>query len=291
MTLAIQTSALQVRYGDTVALHDIDLDLPGGKIYGLLGRNGAGKTSLLATLAGFRKPSTGTVRVGGQPVFENARVTTRVCLIREDGGVGDTTDNLGDVLSMARMLRPGWDEKYAAELMDRFALPRKKTIGALSRGQRSAFGVVVGLASRADVTMFDEAHLGMDAPTRQLFLDELLRDYVARPRTFVVSTHLIEEQSPVFEQVLILHDGALLVHEELDELRGRGVSVTGPAHVVDDFVFGLTVLGQEQLGPTKRAMVYGTLGEDSLRAARAHGLEIGPVALQDLFIHLTGGVR
>ncbi|WP_328473937.1 ABC transporter ATP-binding protein [Actinoplanes sp. NBC_00393] len=291
MTLSIQTANLQLRYGDTHAVDDVSLDLPGGKIYGLLGRNGAGKTSLLAALAGFRKPFAGTVHVGGEPVFENLRNTTRICLIREDGGVGDPTDNLADVLSMARMLRPSWDDKYADELMDRFALPRKKTISALSRGQRSAFGVVVGLASRAELTMFDEAHLGMDAPTRQLFLDEVLREYVARHRTFVISTHLIEEQSPIFERVLILHEGTLLLHEDLDELRARGVSVTGPAGIVDDFVFGLTVLGEERLGPTKRAMIYGALGEDSLRAARAHGLELGPVAVQDLFIHLTGGAR
>ncbi|MEV6302046.1 ABC transporter ATP-binding protein [Actinoplanes sp. NPDC051861] len=290
MTPSIQISDLQVRYGDTVALHDIALDLPGGKIYGLLGRNGAGKTTLLSAVAGFRKPSAGSVRLGGEPVFENPRNTTRICLITEGGGVGDSTDNLRDVLDMARMLRPGWDDKYAEELLERFALPRKKSLGALSRGQRSAFGVVVGLASRAPLTMFDEAHLGMDAPTRRLFLDELLRDYVATQRTFVISTHLIEEQSPVFERVLILHEGRVMLHEELDELRSRGVSVTGPSAVVDDFVFGLTVLGEERLGPTKRVMVYGTLAEDSVRAARTHGLELGPVALQDLFIHLTGGV-
>ncbi|MFC7533099.1 ATP-binding cassette domain-containing protein [Actinoplanes sp. GCM10030250] len=290
MTLSITTTGLQIRYGDTVAVDNLDLDLPGGKIYGLLGRNGAGKTSLLSVLAGFRKPSAGTVRVGGEPVFENSGRTTQICLIGEGSGVGDGTDKLADVLDMVRKLRPSWDHEYAAELMKRFALPARKSLSALSRGQRSAFGVVIGLASRAPVTMFDEAHLGMDAPTRQLFADELLRDYVDRPRTFVISTHLIEEQSPIFEQVLIVHQGKLLVHEEVDELRSRGVSVTGPAGLVDDFVFGLTVLGEERLGPTKRAMVYGALGEDSVRAAKTAGLELGPVALQDLFIHLTGGV-
>ncbi|MEU4689359.1 ABC transporter ATP-binding protein [Actinoplanes sp. NPDC023714] len=287
MTLAIRTTDLRVRYGDTEALHGLDLDLPGGKIYGLLGRNGAGKSTLLAALAGFRKPSAGTVRIGGEPVFENLAVTTRICLIREDGAVGDPSDNLGDVLDMARHLRPSWDKRYAEQLMDRFALPRKKTISALSRGQRSAFGVVVGLASRAPLTLFDEAHLGMDAPTRQLFLDELLRDYLERPRTFVISTHLIEEQSPLFEEVLIIDRGRMLVHEELDELRSRGVSVTGPAEEVDAFVAGLTVLSRQRLGPTEQAMVYGALGDDQRRQAKARGLELGPVGVQDLFIHLT----
>jgi ABC-2 type transport system ATP-binding protein len=286
----ITTSALQVRFGDTTALHPLDLQLPAGRIYGLLGRNGAGKTSLLSVLAGFRAPSAGTVLFDGAPVFENPRSTTRICLIRDDGMVGDGTDNLRDVLAMAAMLRPSFDAGYAAELMGRFGLTGKQRLGALSRGQRSAFAIVVGLASRSPLTMFDEAHLGMDAANRQLFHDELLRDYLAHPRTFVLSTHLIEEQSPLFEQVLILHEGRLLLQSDLDELRERGVSVTGPAQVVDDFVYGLTVLSERTLGPTKQVTVFGGLDDERRGLAGRYGLELGPVAVQDLFIHLTGGV-
>ncbi|MEV0899468.1 ABC transporter ATP-binding protein [Actinoplanes sp. NPDC049802] len=286
----ITTTDLRVRYGDTTALDCLDLDLPAGHIYGLLGRNGAGKTTLLATLAGFRRPTAGRVLLDGEPVFENRRATTRICLIRDDGGLGDGIDKIGDVLDMARALRPSHDAKYAAALLEKFGLSRKQSLGSLSRGRRSAFGIVVGLASRAPLTMFDEAHLGMDAPSRRIFADELLADYAAHPRTFILSTHLIEEQSPLFEQVLILHKGRLLLREDLDDLRGRGVAVTGPATLVDDFVTGLTVLGERSLGPTKEVTVYGALAEQDLQAARRHGLQLGPVAVQDLFIHLTGGV-
>ncbi|MEU4620496.1 ABC transporter ATP-binding protein [Actinoplanes sp. NPDC023801] len=286
----ITTSALQVRFDGTPALHPLDLELPAGRIYGLLGRNGAGKTTLLSALAGFRKPSAGTVLLDGEPVFENLRNTTRICLIRDDGMVGDGTDNLRDILAMAAMLRPTFDAGYAAELLDRFGLSRRQRLGALSRGQRSAFAIVVGLASRAPLTMFDEAHLGMDAANRQLFHDELLRDYLAHPRTFVLSTHLIEEQSPLFEQVLILHEGRLLLHCDIDDLRERGVSVTGPAQIVDDFVYGLTVLSQRTLGPTKQVTVFGGLDDERRALAGTYHLELGPVTVQDLFIHLTGGV-
>jgi ABC-2 type transport system ATP-binding protein len=286
----ITTSALQVRFGDTTALHPLDLDLPSGRIYGLLGRNGAGKTTLLSVLAGFRKPGSGAVLFDGEPVFENVRATSRICLIRDDGMVGDATDNLRDILAMAAMLRPTFDSGYAAELLDRFGLSRRQRLGALSRGQRSAFAIVTGLASRAPLTMFDEAHLGMDAANRQLFHDELLRDYLAHPRTFVLSTHLIEEQSPLFEQVLILHEGRLLLRADLDDLRERDVSVTGPATVVDDFVYGLTVLSERTLGPTKQVTVFGGLDAERRALAGRYALELGPVAVQDLFIHLTGGV-
>jgi ABC-2 type transport system ATP-binding protein len=110
---------------------------------------------------------------------------------------------------------------------------------------------------------------------------------MAHPRTIIVSTHLIEEQSPLFERVLIIDGGKLLLEEDLDDLRSRGTSVTGPADIVDDFVVGLTVLGEQRLGPTKSAMVYGHLDDAHLRAARVAGLELGPVGVQDLFVHLT----
>ncbi|GLY02981.1 MULTISPECIES: ABC transporter ATP-binding protein [Actinoplanes] len=286
MTLTITVNDLQVRYGETVGLQDLSAELPGGKIYGLLGRNGSGKTSLLAVLAGFRKPSAGTVTVDGLPVFENSRITRQVCLIRESGIVGDPTDSVRDTLDVARRLRPGWDAGYATTLIELFGLPPRKRVSELSLGQRSAFGVAVGLASRAPVTMFDEAHLGMDAPTRQAFQDELLRDFIARPRTIIISTHLVEEHSPLFERVLILREGRLLVHEDLDDLRAQGMSLTGPAATVDGVVAGLTILNQQQLGPTKSVTVSGA-PDEVRRAAEAAGLEIGPVAVQDLFIHLT----
>jgi len=287
MTLGIEAQDLQLRYGETEALRGLTFALDGGKIYGLLGRNGSGKTSLLSVLAGFRRASGGTVRIDGQPVFEHRPTTRRVCLIRESGEVGHKSDNLGDALAIPRVLRPEWDHAYATKLMELFALPYKKKISELSRGERSAFGIVVGLASRAPVTMFDESHLGMDAPSRLAFQEELLRDFMAHPRTVIISTHLIEEHSPLFERVLILNEGRLLLHEDLDDLRSRGTSVTGPAEVVDDFVVGLTVLGEQRLGPTKSATVYGHLDDAHVRAARVAGLELGPVSVQDLFVHLT----
>jgi ABC-2 type transport system ATP-binding protein len=294
MTLGIEVRGLQLRYGTLTALDDLDFTLPGGRIYGLLGRNGSGKTSLLSVLAAFRRPSAGSVLIDGQPVFENPRITRQVCLIRETGDPGDSGERVREVLYTAARLRPGWDGDYADALVERFQIPRDKKLAELSLGQRSALGMIFGLASRAPVTMFDESHLGMDAPSRVAFHDELLRDFMAHPRTIVISTHLIDELSPLFEEVLILDEGRLLLKDETEVLRTRGAAVTGPAEAVDRFVAGHTVLGERQLGRTKSATVYGGLDEHHRRAARDAGLDLDPIALQDLFIHLTqpsGGPR
>ena len=294
MTLGVEVAGLRLSYGAVTALDDLSFTLAGGRIYGLLGRNGSGKTSLLSVLAGFRKASGGTVLVDGQPVFENPRSTRRVCLIRETGDTGDKDERVRDALYTAARLRPGWDRDYAEALVERFQIPRGTKLGQLSLGQRSALGMIFGLAARAPVTLFDESHLGMDAPARAAFSDELLADFMARPRTIVISTHLIDELSPLFEEVLIIDNGRLVLQDETEALRARGADVTGPAAAVDRFVAGRTVLRERQLGATKSAMVYGGLDEQHRRQARDAGLDLGPVALQDLFVHLTqppGGPR
>jgi len=290
MTMSIEVRDLELRYGNVTALDRLSFRLDGGKIHGLLGRNGSGKTSLLSVMAAFRRATSGDAWIDGQPVFENPDVASDICFIR---GEGDTVvhdwpaDRVKDALAFASTFRPAWDSDYATALVDRFRLPLKKRLGQLSRGQRSALGITLGLASRAPLTMFDESYLGMDAPSRYVFYDELLADFMAHPRTFVISTHLIEEVSSLFEEVVIIDEGQLVLHESAEELRARGAAVTGPTEQVARFAQGLTILGDKQLGPTRSVMVYGELDDGQIELARESGLELGPIALQDLFVHLT----
>jgi ABC-2 type transport system ATP-binding protein len=215
----IEVAGLTVRYGDKTAVDDVSFSLPAGRIYGLLGRNGAGKTSLLAVLAGFRRASAGTVLIGGLPVFENRRVTREVALVRTAIELGDGDDRVHEALDVARALRPRWDDDYAGRLLDRFGVGQKAKLGRLSGGQQAAFAIVVGLAGRTPVTMFDETYLGLDAPFRQAFVDELLAEVTERPRTVILSTHLIEEMGSLFEQVLVIDHGRLVLHADAEQLR------------------------------------------------------------------------
>ncbi len=290
MTGELELQDVTVRYGDTVAVDGLTATLGDGQIHGLLGRNGSGKTSLLSVAAGFRRASGGEVLLDGQQVFENPGAVRRMCCIR---GAGDTVehdwpgDKVTHALELAATLRPRWDRGWADRLTQRFNLPLRTRLGELSRGQRAALGVVLGLASRAPVTIFDETYLGMDAPSRYAFYEELLADQVEHPRTFILSTHHIEEVASLFETVLIIDDGRLMVHEEADALRARGAAVTGPAEAVDAFTADLDVLATTRLGPTRSDTVYGELDDHHRRDARERGLQLDPVPLQDLFVHLT----
>ncbi len=285
----IEVRGLGRRFDAVDALADVSFSLSGNKICGLLGRNGAGKTTLLRILAGFERQTEGTVLVDGEPVWENPAATAKVCLVR---GVGDATGasvSVRELLDYAARLRVGWDAAYADELLEKCEVPVKKQAASLSHGKRCALGVTLGLASRAPLTIFDESYLGLDAPSRYAFYDALLADVLAHPRTVIVSTHLIEEVATLFEDVLILDGGKLLLHDDADTLRAAGAAVTGEAALVDSFTLGLEVLGERSLGRTKSAMVYGPLDEKRRAQAREVGLDLDPIALQDLFVHLTSG--
>lgn len=287
--IGIEIQNLTVRYPGVTAIDDLTLKLEGGKIYGLLGRNGSGKTTLLSLLAAFRRASEGTVLVDGEEPFENERITQQICLIRDSGDVVVDGENVKGILRRARRFRPNWDEEFAHRLLDTFQLPLNRGVTKLSRGQKSALGITVGLAARAPLTMLDEAYLGMDAPSRYAFYDILLQDYIDNPRTIVLSTHLIEEVARLFEQVVIIDHGRLVVHDDTESLRMRGAAVVGPATAVDDFTTGMTILGEQRLGGTKSVTVYGDIAPDARAVAADWGLELAPVALQDLFVHLTKG--
>lgn len=286
----IEIQNLTVRYpGDVTAIDDLTLKLEGGKIYGLLGRNGSGKTTLMSLIAAFRRVTEGTVLVDGREPFENEELTQHICLVRDSGDVVVDGDSVQRILRRARRFRPHWDDEFAQRLLDTFQLPSKRGVAKLSRGQRSALGITVGLASRAPLTMLDEAYLGMDAPSRYAFYDILLEDYIENPRTIILSTHLIEEVGRLFEEVVIIDRGRLVVHDDTDSLRMRGAAVVGPAVAVDDFTAGMTILGEQRLGGTKSVTVYGEIDPDARAVAADWGLELSPVALQDLFVHLTKG--
>ncbi|EGA90570.1 ABC transporter related protein [Planococcus donghaensis MPA1U2] len=286
MAVEAKLSNVTLKFGKLEALKDVSLTFEPGKIYGLIGRNGAGKTVLLSLLAAFREPTQGQVEIDGEPVFENADKMQQVSFIYTKN-YEEEYENIPLMLKFSERYRPNFDKDYAYRLLTRFKLPLDKPINKLSKGMQAALNVVIGLASRTPLTIFDEVYLGMDAPTRVIFYEELLADQVEHPRTFILSTHLVSEMDYLFDHVVIIHEGRLLLDNDYESISAQGVSITGAANQVDDFVSGMKLLNEQKLGGTKSVMTYGALSEEDRLTAQDQGLEVGPVSLQDLFIHLT----
>lgn len=283
--MMIKLKDVTLKHGSKTALKNVNIELDGKKIYGLLGRNGAGKTSLLSLLASFRRPTSGEITINGEDPFENDSLMEQVSLSY------DKDYKRHGVLASHQMTilnyRPNFDLKYAEYLMDVFNLEPRKPIHTFSKGMQSAVSAIVGLASRTPITIFDEVYLGMDAPTRDLFYRELLKDQEEHPRTIILSTHLVSEMEYLFDEIIMLKGGEVLLQEESGVLMERAMNITGNKEIVDEFIQNKNDIHSESLGDTQSVMLYDTLSENDLKIATEKGLNITQVSLHDLFIHLT----
>lgn len=286
MTAAIEVRNLTKRYKDKKALDDVSFDIQQDTIYGFLGRNGAGKTTAMSIITAQNFPTSGTVRVFGEEAYENSRVLSRMCFVRESQKYPD--DALPrHAFTAARLFFPRWDQQLADRLIDDFQLPLKTPIKKLSRGQLSAVGVIIGLASRAEITFFDEPYLGLDAVARQIFYDRLLADYAEHPRTVMLSSHLIDEVSNLIERVLVIDQGRIIMDQSTDETRDAAATIVGAAPAVEEFVRGREVIHRESLGRVASVTVLGALSAAERAEVEAAGLDLAPVSLQQLIVRRT----
>jgi ABC-2 type transport system ATP-binding protein len=286
MTPAISATELTRRYRGQLALDHVTFDLEPGSITGLLGRNGAGKTTLLRILAGHEFASAGAVTVLGASPVENETILRQMVFVREDQTYPDL--KVRQAVQVASWFYPNWSHDLAGALLEEFSLPVNRKVKKLSRGMRSALGIVIGLAARAEVTLFDEPYAGLDPVSRQLFYDRLLADYAEYPRTVLLSTHLIDEAAGLFERVVVIDRGRIVLNSAADDLRGAATSVSGPAIAVAEFTTGRPVWNRRRIASQESAVVAGTLNEtDRARAAALH-LRLEPLTLQEVVVQVAG---
>ena len=275
-------------YGGREVLRDISLTLESGKIYGLIGRNGAGKTTLLSALTAQIPATSGTVALDGQPVWENRSALRELCFSRElniSSESGLSAMKTQDYLRYAAIYYPRWDAALAGRLIGEFQLPVKKKLGKLSKGMLSMVTIVAALASKAPFTFLDEPVAGLDIIAREQFYRLLLEEYQATGRTFLLSTHIIEEAANVLEEVIILRNGELLTKTGTQSLLDSARYVTGRAEEVDAATAGLEVHHAENLGRSRAAAVFLREGQ-SLR--EGCDLTVQPMSLQQIFVALCG---
>ncbi len=285
---AVSARGLTKRFGAVTAVDHVDFDVRENTIYGLLGRNGAGKTTLMQLLTGQDFATSGNLTVFGASPVENATVLSDICFIKESQKYPDEF-RAKHVFASAPWFFKNWDASFAAQLIDEFAVPLNRSMKKLSRGQLSAVGVIVGLASRARLTFFDEPYLGLDAVARQIFYDQLLSDYSEHPRTVILSTHLIDEVSNLLEHVLVIDNGRILIDAEAEALRDSATTIAGTSAAVERFTAGRTVMHTERLGGLTSITIDGQLNPAERSDAAGAGLEILPVSLQQLVVRTTNG--
>jgi ABC-2 type transport system ATP-binding protein len=285
MTPTISTKDLSRRYGDQLALDTVTLDIAQNSITGLLGRNGAGKSTLMRIVAAQEFASSGIVQVFGENPVENDGALRRLVFVREDQVFPDY--KVRQVMKVASWFYPNWNEELAQSLLDEFELPPNRVIKKLSRGMRSAVGIVIGLAARAELTLLDEPYAGLDAVARQIFYDRLLADYADHPRTILLSTHLIDEVADLLEHIVMIDHGRIVMDAPADEIRGHAATVSGATGSVNDFVSGRHILHRRTLASRSSVVITGDLDDRARLQARELHLSVEPLSLQELIVHTS----
>ena len=276
----IAVKGLTVRFGETVALDNVTVSFSQERIYGLLGRNGAGKSTLMNAVTNRLFPDAGDITINGEPARENDRAEGMVYCMGEKNYLPDTT-TVRQMFRWTADFYPGFDMEYAESLAKEFGLDIKKKLKGLSTGYLTISKLITALACPAPYVIFDEPVLGLDANHRELFYRRLIENYAARPRTVIISTHLIEEIADIVEQVVIIKEGRILLDKPAEEVKAMGYAVSGKAGAVDAYCAGREVLDVESLGGLKTACILGK-PEDV-----PEELELSRLDLQKLFIRLT----
>lgn len=273
-------------YGKNRVIKDVNLTIEKGKIYGLLGRNGAGKTTLLSMMSSHSPITSGTITCNGEPVWENRKALSHICFSREL--MPSTMSGLNglkvkDYLKTAELYYPYWDKAMAEELVKKFELDSKKKLNKLSKGMLSMITIIVALASKADYTFLDEPVAGLDVIMREYFYKKLIEEYSESGRTFILSTHIIEEISDVIEEVIFIKDGEVILTENTQELLARCYQVSGLCTVIDEAFQGYKVFHEETMGRSKKLMVMLKNGEN---LPKGYDISVQNISLQSIFVDL-----
>jgi len=282
------------RFGRVPALSELSLRIEPGVSYGLIGRNGAGKTTALRLLMGLLRPDEGKVKLfGGDPIADAERVKLHVGYLAEDQAFPPRLRPL-DLVGFFAGCYPSWDHEFAASLVARFKIPLKRRLSTLSKGQQRQVGLLCAVAHRPRLLILDEPGGGLDPVVRRGFLEEVI-DLLGSEQTSVLfSSHHLGEVERIATRIGILHRGGLLIEEDMDRLRERSCQVLARLNGADVAAPRLGLPGCVQAKPKGEAWLLTFLTDGRAACERVGSLpggeviEARAVSLEDLFVAMVG---
>jgi ABC-2 type transport system ATP-binding protein len=287
----IQIDNLTVRYGRQTAVDGVTLAVPRGSVYALLGRNGAGKSSLVRCLLGQQKPSGGAVRLFGDDVWRR-----RAALMQRVGVVSEEADAPPEmsVAALARFsatLYPRWEAQIFDARLRSFGILQSGRFGSLSKGQKKQVGLALALASSPDLLVLDDPTLGLDVVARKSLFEEVIGELAERGITVLLTTHDMAGVETFADRVAVLRRGRLVLDEEVEALKSRFRRIRFAAQAVAIDTTALAATAVRSWGSGAEAIVsnYDDLAFERFRSSSGiHAAEIAPMSLEEIFIAVAG---
>ena len=275
-------------FGSFKALDELSLHVPKGAVYGLVGPNGAGKSTAIRHITGVYRPDSGSITIGGQPVWENAGVKAAVGYIPDEIFYFPSA-TLEDMHKFYRGLYPTFDEKLYGRLKEIFRLPEKTPLRRYSKGMQKQAAFHLALCTRPEVLILDEPVDGLDPVMRRQVMSLILSDVAERQTTVLISSHNLRELEDVCDHVGIMAGGKMLLEKSLADMQGA----THKLQLVGEVPAGLDILHETSSGRLKTLIVRGKLRDIQLKTQASEPVyfDILPLSLEEIFIYELGGVN
>ena len=288
---AVQIDHLTVRYGRSVAVDDVTLNIGRGTVYALLGRNGAGKSSLIRCLLGQRQADGGTIRLFGDDAWKRrAALMQRVGVVTEDSDAPPEMSVAG-LARFCRSLYARWDQASFENRMRVFGIPLPSRFGALSKGQKKQISLALALAMSPDLIILDDPTLGLDVVARKSLFEEVIGELADRGITVFVTTHDLGGGETFADRIGIMKRGRLVLDEDAEALKSRFRRVRFTAQQVALDAGGLAATAMRSWGSGSEAIVsnYDDLAFERFRASSGvNTADVAPMSLEEIFLAVSG---
>ena len=286
----IEAKNLTKRFEQIVAVDHINATIKDGSVFGLIGTNGAGKSTFLRMASGVLKPDEGSITIDGEPVFENTRVKSRFFYISDDQFFFNNATP-DEMMSFYMTVYPKFDKMRYIHLMESFDLERKRKINTFSKGMKKQVSVICGVCAGTDYLFCDETFDGLDPVMRQAVKSIFVGDMQERNLTPIIASHNLRELEDICDHVGLLHKGGILLSKDLDDMKlniHKIQCVLEPGMEPEDLV-ALDKVKIERRGSLCTLTVRGTREEVEALMADYHPVfaEIIPLSLEEIFISET----
>ncbi len=288
---AINISDLTVRYGRTLAVDNVALNVAKGSVYALVGRNGAGKSSLVRCLLGEQKPEHGTSMLLGEDAWSHrAALMQRIGIVTEEADAPPEM-KVSSIARFCSRLYDRWDQDSVETRLRTFGVPMSSRFGSLSKGQKKQVSLALALANSPELLVLDDPTLGLDVVARRSLFEEVIGDLADRGTTIFITTHDLAGVETFADRVGMMESGRLVLDEEVDALKSRFRRIRFAAQpVIDASVLRTTVMRSWGAGAEAIVSNYDDLAFERMRSSSNIGAaEVEAMSLEEIFIAIAGG--
>ncbi len=271
--------------GKDEIVHNFSYNFLDNQIYAVIGNDTKKQNELLNLICGKNKPSTGTVYLDGEPLYNNNTMGERLCYISSSTTFPDFL-KVEEIFEMMAEIFPKWDTSFAFEMISHFEINLKNKYEKLSKDKKSLLNAILGLASMANITVFEHPIDDVETKDRYDFFNFLYKNHVRYPRTYIISTSYIDEIDYLVNKVLFLDKGRLFAQFSVDEIKDSFRYLSGKTEVLKSLISGVKIVGLEERGNTLTVCIRQKLSKDDIRKYQKYLIKISEVPISSVYIYL-----